>query len=193
MGEAQDNHWNVPTTAENSQRTYHDTKDMISSISACRCSHTPVMTSCKLYKHNWSSPWSHVSNLGSLPSNVSHLQSAPQAHCVHLPGNTILQHLLAWGSIVDTNTNHISFTALPALQPLMTFPVTSRNIHTKCRSASERLTKWTTRAGTTCQTSCYYGRKEQERVGEHSDDVKNDLLIIHYLPALLMRWRLLNN
>lgn len=32
-----------------------------------------------------------------------------------------------------------------------------------------------------------YGRRKRERVGEHSDDVKNDLLIIHYLPALLMR------
>ncbi len=31
------------------------------------------------------------------------------------------------------------------------------------------------------------GRREWERVGEHCDYVKNDLLIIHYLPALLMR------
>lgn len=42
-----------------------------------------------------------------------------------LSSNTVPQHLLAWGIIVDTNTNHVPFTALPASQLLVTFPVTS--------------------------------------------------------------------
>lgn len=43
--EAPNNHWNnFITTAENSQDTYHDSKDMISSISVSRCSLLPVMT-----------------------------------------------------------------------------------------------------------------------------------------------------
>lgn len=103
------------------------------------------------------------------------------------PGNTILQCLLAWRTIVKTNTNHVPFSAFPAIQPLMTFPVTSRS------SVGDAQTKWTKRSRTTCQTSSFYGRMEWKRVGEHSDDVKNDLLIIHYLPSLLMRWWLLNN
>lgn len=54
-----------------------------------------------------------------------------------LSSNTIPQHLLAWGIIVETNTNHVPFTALPASQPLMMFPVTSRNMHIQRRSEEE--------------------------------------------------------
>lgn len=50
------------------------------------------------------------------------------------PGNTILQCLLALGIIVNTNTNHVPFSAFPAIQPLMTFPVTSRNVHIQSKS-----------------------------------------------------------
>lgn len=130
------------------------------------------------------------SSLGSCQSfRVSTTNRLPA-----FPGNTVRQHLLAWEIIVDTNTNHVPSTALPALQPIMTFPVHSRNILHKSAAVGggEEQTKWTTRASTTCQTNRYYGRREWESVGENSD-VKNDLLIIHYLPALLMRWRLLNN
>lgn len=108
-----------------------------------------------------------------------------------LSNNIILQHLLARGIIVDTNTNHVPFTTLPASQPLMTFPVTSRNAHTCTCNAGARVNTQTGQQqqqknpSTTRQTSSDHGRREG--VAEHHDDVKNDLLIIHYHPALLMR------
>lgn len=98
-----------------------------------------------------------------------------------LPGNSILQCFL------HTNTNHVPFSAFPATQPLMMLPVTSRNMHMQNGSVGDAETKWTKRPRTTCQTSSFHRRREWKRVKEHSDDVKNDLLIIHYLPALLMR------
>lgn len=112
MSVAPDNHWNdFPTTAENSQRTYHDSKDMISSNSACRClthanaefSLVSCIQSWLITKQRQSFTVSATSPLPAFPSSAT------------------LQHLLAWGIIVDTNTNHVPLAALPALQPLMTF------------------------------------------------------------------------
>ena len=196
MSEAQANHWkNLPATAENSQRTYHDSTDMISSVSAYKLQAFTVSNDDLMQAIQTLLELSLVSCIQSwlITKQCQSFTVSTTSPLSASPGNTILQHLLAWGIIVDTNTNHVPFTALPALQPLMTFLVTSRNMHIQSRSVGDAQMRWTTGASTTCQTSTFYGRREWERVGEHSDDVKNDLLIIHYLPALLMRWRLLNN
>lgn len=50
------------------------------------------------------------------------------------PAYIILWYLLALGIIVVPNTNYVLFTTLPASQPLLTFPVTSRNIHMRVYS-----------------------------------------------------------
>lgn len=50
------------------------------------------------------------------------------------PAYIILRYLLALGIIVVPNTNYVLFTTLPASQPLLTFPVTSRNIHMRMYS-----------------------------------------------------------
>ena len=165
---------------------------MISSISACRClthANADLMQAIQIGLE-----FSLVSCIQSwlITKQRQSFTVSTTSPLPAFPSSATLQHLLAWGIIVDTNTNHVPLAALPALQPLMTFffqlpPGTC----TKSAGArGSQKTGRTTRACTTCQTSSYCGRKGVE---ERHDDVRNDLLIIHYLPALLMRWRLLNN
>lgn len=78
----------------------------------------------------------NTSSLGSLAGGVSHSGACATSPLPALPNNTILQHLLARGIIVDTNTNHVPFTALPASQPSVTFPVTSRNARSCARNGA---------------------------------------------------------
>ena len=122
MSVAPDNHWNdFPTAAENSQRTYRDSKDMISSNSACRClthANADLMQAIQIGLE-----FSLVSCIQSwlITKQRQSFTVSTMSPLPAFPSSATLQHLLAWGIIVDTNTNHVPLAALPALQPLMTF------------------------------------------------------------------------
>lgn len=91
---------------------------------------------------------------------------------------------------MDTNTNHVPFTALPASQPSVTFPVTSRNARSCARKGAARVDnkQWGgKKRDNLTNKSCEENTREKGEWRKRHDDVKNDLLIIHNHPALLMR------